>query len=84
MFLPIPMNCPRGLAFKLQGGVLFFAISFRPRWTVQNRPLIDGSKPATRSGRPRLSEFYFVPFSVRKSVCSFVRQLRGPHLSTCA
>jgi hypothetical protein len=30
------------------------------------------------------SEFYFVPFSARKSVCSFVRQLRGPHLRTCA
>jgi hypothetical protein len=24
-----------------------------PRWTVENRPLIDGSKPATTSGRPR-------------------------------
>jgi hypothetical protein len=30
------------------------------------------------------SEFYFVGSSVRKSVCTFVRQLRGPHLSTWA
>ena len=29
-------------------------------------------------------EFYFVPLSARKSVCSLVRQLRGPHFSTCA
>jgi hypothetical protein len=29
-------------------------------------------------------EFYFVPSSMRKSVWTFVRQLRGPHLSTCA
>jgi len=30
------------------------------------------------------SEFYFEVSSVRKSVCTLVRQLRGPHLSTCA
>ena len=29
-------------------------------------------------------EFYFELSSVRKSACSFVRQLRGPHLRTCA
>src|SRR5215831_9303653 len=29
-------------------------------------------------------EFYFEVSSVRKSVCTFVRQLRGPHLRTCA
>ena len=29
-------------------------------------------------------EFYFVASSVRKSVCTFVCQLRGPHLSTWA
>jgi hypothetical protein len=44
-------------------------------WTVQNRPL----PPAAETG-----EFYFAAASVRKSVWSFVRQLRGPHLSTCA
>ena len=30
------------------------------------------------------SEFYFVASSVRKSVWTLVRQLRGPHFSTCA
>ena len=29
-------------------------------------------------------EFYFEVSSVRKSVWTFVRQLFGPHLSTCA
>jgi hypothetical protein len=29
-------------------------------------------------------EFYFGGSSGRKSVWTFVRQLRGPHLSTCA
>ena len=29
-------------------------------------------------------KFYFVVSSVRKSVWTLVRQLRGPHLSTCA
>jgi hypothetical protein len=29
-------------------------------------------------------EFYFGASSVRKSVCTLVRQLRGPHLTTCA
>jgi hypothetical protein len=32
-----------------------------PRWTVQNRPLIDTSKPATTGVRPRPMEFYFAP-----------------------
>ena len=43
-------------------------------WTGQNRQF-----PAAET-----SEFYFVPSSVRKSVCTLVRQLRGPHFSTCA
>jgi hypothetical protein len=43
-------------------------------WTAQNRQF-----PAAET-----SEFYFVPTSVCKSVCTLVRQLRGPHLSTCA
>jgi hypothetical protein len=30
------------------------------------------------------SDFYFVTSSVRKSGCTLVRQLRGPHFSTCA
>jgi hypothetical protein len=36
-------------------------------------------RAATETG-----EFYFAASSVRKSVCTFVRQLRGPQLSTCA
>jgi hypothetical protein len=54
-----------------------------PRWTVENRQFVDRAKPAI-SGTAETSEFYFVPSSVRKSVCTFVRQLRGPHFSTCA
>lgn len=56
----------------------------RPRWTLQIRPLIDGSKPAISGQRPRPVQFYFASTSARKSVWTLVRQLRGPHLSTCA
>jgi hypothetical protein len=35
------------------------------------------AKPATTSGT-ETGEFYFEPSSTRRSVCSFVRQLRGP------
>ena len=53
---------------------------------------VDGSNPAicrrskTRNfmRRPRRVMFYFGASSVRKSVCTLVRQLRGPHLSTWA
>jgi hypothetical protein len=55
-----------------------------PRWTPQIRPSIDTSKPATTSAATETQGFYFVAASVRKSVWTFVRQLRGPHLSTCA
>ena len=54
-----------------------------PRWTVENRQFVDSAKPAI-SRVAKTSEFYFVASSERKSVWSFVRQLRGPHLSTCA
>lgn len=57
--------------------------SVDPRWTVENRQFMDRAKPAI-SAAAETSEFYFVPSSVRKSVCTLVRQLRGPHLSTCA
>ena len=43
--------------------------------TGQNRQLTEPAET---------SEFYFVASSVRKSVWTFVRQLRGPHFSTCA
>jgi hypothetical protein len=54
-----------------------------PRWTAENRQFVDRAKPAI-SRTAETSEFYFVPWSVHKSVCTFVRQLRGPHLSTWA
>jgi hypothetical protein len=44
-------------------------------WTVKTGNFL----PPAKTG-----EFYFVPSSVRKSVWTLVRQLRGPHLSTCA
>jgi hypothetical protein len=44
-------------------------------WTV---------KPGNFVVPAETGEFYFVPSSVRKSVWTLVRQLRGPHLSTCA
>jgi hypothetical protein len=53
-----------------------------PRWTVENRQFLDRQTrqfPAAETG-----EFYFDVSSVRKSVWIFVRQLFGPHLSTCA
>jgi hypothetical protein len=64
-------------------------------WFVERqvwKPSGDRAKPAIsrhfKTGHFRLaaetSEFYFVPSSGRKSVCIFVRQLRGPHFSTCA
>jgi hypothetical protein len=55
----------------------------RPRWTSENRQLIDGQIRQFLE-RPRSIKFYFVVSSVRKSVWTLVRQLRGPHLSTCA
>ena len=53
---------------------------------------VDGSKPAIcghrktgHFGRPETAvEFYFMTSCVRKVVWTLVRQLRGPHLSTCA
>ena len=44
--------------------------------TLQNRPFpVSGSRPI---------EFYRTLSPDCKSVCTFVRQLRGPHFSTCA
>jgi hypothetical protein len=48
-----------------------------------NRPFVDTSKPAISGERPRQIEFYRTRSSDCKSVWTFVRQLRGPHLSTC-
>ena len=41
----------------------------------------DVMKPADHASTPMV---YFVTSSVRKSVWTLVRQLRGPHLRTCA
>ena len=46
---------------------------------AENRQFMDSAKPAI-SRAAETSEFYFVPSSVRKSGCTFVRQLRGPDL----
>jgi hypothetical protein len=63
---------------------LTWPLCFIPRWTVQIRPFMVTAKAAIPSERSRPSQFYFTPFPVGKSACTFVRQLRGPHLSTCA
>jgi hypothetical protein len=52
-----------------------------PRWTPQNRPSIDGQNRPPQTG-DRDNGFYFVTPSGRKSAAVFVRQLRGPHLSS--
>jgi hypothetical protein len=52
------------------------------------RGRVGSAAPSNRSasvhGATRDIWFYFVPSSVRKSVWTLVRQLRGPHLRTCA
>jgi hypothetical protein len=65
-------------------GAIAFAATPAPRWTSENRPLIDRAKPASTERAAETGEFYFEPSSTRKSVWTFVRQLRGPHLRTCA
>jgi hypothetical protein len=42
-------------------------VTARPRWTLQNRPFVDGSKPAISGGRDRV-KVYRVASSGRKSV----------------
>jgi hypothetical protein len=54
-----------------------------PRWTLQNRQFVDSQNRQFRAPA-ETGEFYFVLSSVCKSVWTFVRQLRGPHLSTWA
>ena len=55
-----------------------------PRWTGQIRPLVDTANPAI-SGVPRRElSFYLTAPCVGKVVWTLVRQLRGPHFSTCA
>ena len=76
-----------GIFFQFRTGVTVKncrVTGFTPRWTRQIPPLTDTSKPAISDRRPRHREFYFEASSVRKSVWTLVRQLRGPHLSTWA
>jgi len=70
---------------------------YPPRWTPQNRPYVDSSKPANGQ-RPRqallvpcraVERQAFSPqggghcFLSSAAVTVLVRQLRGPHFSTC-
>jgi hypothetical protein len=50
-----------------------------PQWSPQNRPMVVRAKPANGK-RPGTQLFYPVACCGSKSI--FVRQLRGPHLST--
>jgi hypothetical protein len=60
-------------------------IAGAPPKYLRTLPALGGHlKTGHFSRRPRPMEFYFVGSSERKSVCTLVRQLRGPHLSTCA
>ena len=73
------------------------AFGFSPQWTPQNRPYVDSSKPANGQ-RPRqallvscraVERQAFSPqggghcFLSSAAVMVLVRQLRGPHFSTC-
>src|ERR1700737_3204634 len=68
-------------------------VGFRTTRTGGEAIAFDQNEHETLSGQLKYSaisqaaetrEFYFGPSSVRKSGCTLVRQLRGPHLSTCA
>src|ERR1700678_4146379 len=52
---------------------------FVPQWSPQNRPMVVRAKPAN-GRRPGTQLFYPATCCGGKSI--FVRQLRGPHLST--
>jgi len=52
---------------------------FQPQWSPQNRPMVVRAKPANGK-RPGTQLFYPAACCGGKSI--FVRQLRGPHLST--
>lgn len=56
---------------KILGGALLPAVLWYldPRWTAENRQFVDSAKPAI-SRATETSKFYFVPSSVRKSVCA--------------
>ena len=50
-----------------------------------SNPAISGHRKPGHFRRPETGvEYYFTASCVRKSVWTLVRQLRGPHFSTCA
>ena len=50
-----------------------------------SNPAIYGHRKTGHFWRPETGvEFYFMGSCARKDVWTLVRQLRGPHLSTCA
>ena len=50
-----------------------------------SNPAISGHRKTGHFWRPETGvEFYLIGSCVRKVVWTLVRQLRGPHLSTCA
>ena len=56
-------------------------------WTSADgsNPAISGHRKPGHFRRPETGvEFYFIGSCARKDVWTLVRQLRGPHLSTCA
>jgi hypothetical protein len=55
-----------------------------PRWTPQKRPVVDSSKAASPGGCLGRGAVYLIASVSCKLWSSFVRQLRGPHLMTCA
>ena len=54
-----------------------------PRWTSENRPMVDGVNPANGGGADGGDRSYFVTPSSGKMWWRS-RQLRGPHLRTWA
>ena len=55
-------------------GVFVTGAFIDPRWTAETRQLVDRSKPAI-SRAAGTTEFYFVPLSVRKSVCTLANAI---------
>ena len=60
-------------------GEKYIGLDVHPQWSPQNRPTVVRAKPANGK-RPGTQLFYPAASCGGKSI--FVRQLRGPHLST--
>ena len=63
-------------------------VQLPPPWAKNQRTFLftnpDSSDNPATTGRVETGEVYRVASSGRKSEWSLVRQLRGPHLRTCA